>query len=218
MAFTQRGGPAITKGQRTVAGLLAVGALAIPLRVFAQPASTGVTGVCCIDDPISCIIATQAECAQQGGIYGGDGTICLLNPFGDCTCGPGAGNCTDPLGNGTPGCELLQCCGIVCLNNPTCCSFEWDAPCAFFAASETACFHAACEGNLNPCGLPNATGGCDILECCDLVCSVNPDCCDIAWDQACVDLAAVDCVALPCAGIDLSCATLTEPEACGAGR
>ncbi len=96
------------KDKRTVAGLLAVAALAIGLRVFAQPGSTSVTGVCCLDDPISCIVATQAECALQGGIYGGDNSICFLNPFGGCTCGSGAGSCTES--NGTPGCETLMCC------------------------------------------------------------------------------------------------------------
>ncbi len=77
---------------KIVAGLLALAAPAIAPRVFAQSALTGVTGVCCIDDPISCTIATQADCIQQGGIYAGDKTICFLNPFGACTCGPGAGD------------------------------------------------------------------------------------------------------------------------------
>ena len=80
---------------------MAVAALVIAPRAFAQPASTGAMGVCCIDDPISCIIATEAECALLGGIYGGDNTICFFNPFGGCNCGPGAGSCTEP--NGTPG-------------------------------------------------------------------------------------------------------------------
>ena len=52
----------MTNGMRTVACSLAVAALAIALRVIAEPASTGETGVCCIDDPISCITTTEAEC------------------------------------------------------------------------------------------------------------------------------------------------------------
>ena len=120
---------------------MAVAALAFAPRAFAQPASTGFAGVCCLDDPISCIIATEAECALQGGIYGGDNSICGMpfNPLGDCSCGPGVGSCIDPLGNGTPGYELLQCCGIVCQNNPFCCSFEWDAACAALASEFQPC-------------------------------------------------------------------------------
>ncbi len=120
------------KDKRTVAGLLAVAALAIGLRVFAQPASTSVTGVCCLDDPISCIVATHAECALQGGIYGGDNSICFLNPFGGCTCGSGAGSCTES--NGTPGCETLMCCEAVCSVDPFCCGSEWDENCATLAS------------------------------------------------------------------------------------
>ncbi len=129
--------------------LAAVSAMALAVfafapRAFAQPASIGLTGVCCITNPISCIIVTEAECAQQGGIYGGDGSTCFLNPFGDCTCGPGAGNCTDPLGNGTPGCESLLCCEPVCLNDPACCDFEWDANCADVASLFQACQPGVC--------------------------------------------------------------------------
>ncbi len=131
----------MTKAQRTVAGLLAVAALAIAPRAFApQPASTGVTGTCCIDDPISCIIVTQVECALQGGIYGGDNSGCGMfppNPFGACTCGPGAGRCTDP--NGTPGCESLVCCEAVCVVDPFCCEIEWDENCAALASQFQVC-------------------------------------------------------------------------------
>ncbi len=134
----------MTKGLRTVSGLLAVAALAIAPQAFApQPASTGLTGVCCITNPISCIITTHSECLQQGGIYGGDGSACnpLGNPFGGCTCGPGAGSCTEPLGNGTPGCEVLSCCEYVCLIDVFCCDDlgEWDDNCAAVASMFLVC-------------------------------------------------------------------------------
>ncbi len=132
----------MTKGLRTVSGLLAVAALAIAPRAFApQPASTGLTGVCCITNPISCIITTQADCVLQGGLYGGDGSACnpLGNPFGGCTCGPGAGSCTEP--NGTPGCEFLLCCEEVCSIDPFCCDDlgEWDDNCATVASMRLTC-------------------------------------------------------------------------------
>ncbi|MSR41229.1 MAG: hypothetical protein EXS10_04925 [Phycisphaerales bacterium] len=42
------------------------------------------------------------------------------------------------------------------------------------------------------CGLAHpATVGCSDLICCDIVCTVNPLCCDIGWDQACSSAAQV---------------------------
>ncbi len=388
------------------------------------------TVVCCLDTKPTgeCIAEVPWKCGQQGGVNGPPSSICFFNPFGECSCGPQSGNCTDPLGNGTKGCELVICCGVVCGIDPPCCSFEWDANCAFFAADFTACIlcqdaancqianavgnggfisqssdvnadpptahadnfvpevgglitetcwwgfyanaagddcsgafvgpdaftvtyylndpvggnpgipgavhavrvitaanldkqptarllggagfaetifnatHAAvpvnagqcywmevtnntsgeadclwfwqtapfsdgysadgpapydpldielfdmamcvgialaplndeadppnriptdcitapnvaCDAAVNSCGETSVTGGCSTPECCGRICTVDPNCCDIAWDQDCVALAATSCVALPCAGIDLSCATVTEPELCGA--
>ena len=384
------------------------------------------TGVCCIETP-ECIIEVGYKCAIQGGIYGGDGTVCLFNPFGDCSCGPAAGGCVDPdddgipNGNGTPGCELLRCCEVVCVNDPACCSFEWDLNCAQFAAGVNACtlcqppgncqiadqgghgsmltavivsdlnfphavadnfvpaanatitqvcwwgvyailgganagdcsatfagpddftvtyflnepdlgtpgfpgavhagpfvidpvvdltkletgntlpaavgpliefaytaehpavavnagqcywveikndtvlgscvwlweagppgddfsadgptysslgnhpydlatcfgvdlgdlaacvdaLPAACTPEAGVCGQANGSPGCDTPECCNLTCDLMPSCCSVEWDQACADLAALNCEAAPCGAIDISCATITEPEACG---
>ncbi len=127
---------------RTAGSTMAVAALAIAPQAFApQPASTGLTGVCCITNPISCIITTHSECLQQGGIYGGDGSACnpLGNPFGGCTCGPGAGDCL--VVHGTPGCEFLWCCEEVCSTDPFCCDDlgEWDDNCAAVASVFLVC-------------------------------------------------------------------------------
>ena len=158
----------MTNGKRTVAGLLAVAAPAIALRVIAQPASTGETGVCCIDDPISCITTTEAECVAQGGIFGTPGSGCGLfppNPFGACTCGPGAGSCTGA--NGTPGCELLKCCEPVCLSDTFCCAIEWDQNCAAFASQLQVCFpplppsRVSLQAHLNVAALGGGSSGND---------------------------------------------------------
>ena len=34
-----------------------------------------------------------------------------------------------------------------------------------------------------------AVAGCQDVTCCDVICTVNPLCCDIAWDQSCADAA-----------------------------
>ena len=49
---------------------------------------------------------------------------CTENPFG---C-PGDGPCLEP--NGTPGCEIAECCRLVCAIDPFCCMFDWDVTCA----------------------------------------------------------------------------------------
>ena len=42
------------------------------------------------------------------------------------------------------------------------------------------------------CGLSHpATTGCSDLICCDIVCTVNPLCCDLGWDQACASAAQI---------------------------
>ncbi len=39
----------------------------------------------------------------------------------------------------------------------------------------------------------NGTPGCEYLECCETVCATAPECCDVAWDAACSDLASTLC-------------------------
>lgn len=49
------------------------------------------------------------------------------------------------------------------------------------------------------CGAPGdcfrsrSTPGCQVPLCCSTVCAVDPACCDVAWDSACVDLATQGC-------------------------
>ncbi|MSR42069.1 MAG: hypothetical protein EXS10_09260 [Phycisphaerales bacterium] len=56
---------------------------------------------------------------------------------------------------------------------------------------------------INSCGLPKgtdcrvavATPGCSDAVCCDSICSGDPTCCEVAWDQACADRANCACYA-----------------------
>ncbi len=48
--------------------------------------------------------------------------------------------------------------------------------------------------NLNSCFMPHPGPGCQQLLCCGAVCEIDPFCCDVAWDQMCVDLALEICV------------------------
>ncbi len=43
------------------------------------------------------------------------------------------------------------------------------------------------------CTEANGIPGCEDTDCCSMVCVVILDCCEVAWDQACVDMASVIC-------------------------
>jgi hypothetical protein len=50
-----------------------------------------------------------------------------------------------------------------------------------------------CIGATGACDVAHATPGCSTSSCCAAVCSIQPDCCAIVWDQACVDTAIPEC-------------------------
>jgi hypothetical protein len=50
-----------------------------------------------------------------------------------------------------------------------------------------------CTGGSGSCGVPHGTPGCSDEACCEAACGLDPFCCDIAWDMACVRLAAILC-------------------------
>ncbi len=137
------------------------------LAVWLLRASVEPPGVCCISNPMSCIFVTQADCAQQGGIYGGDDTECVLNPFGACTCGPGAGDCL--VAHAAAGCQLLRCCEPVCLSDPACCSLEWDADCAGLATLFQPC-NPNCPWDCQP---PPISGSVDVPDLLALLAAWN---------------------------------------------
>jgi len=59
--------------------------------------------------------------------------------------------------------------------------------------SHTPLQFAVCGTSTESCTAAHSTGGCNLPDCCDQVCSFNPLCCDIAWDQGCVDTAVDQC-------------------------
>jgi hypothetical protein len=63
-------------------------------------------------------------------------------------------------------------------------------------AQMTATFNEAnggCLGSADSCAVVHANPGCDDPNCCTAVCAANPLCCEIAWDQGCVDAAVATC-------------------------
>jgi len=94
----------------------------------------------------SCEASDVSACVQAGTYFLGispvdplgvacDSAYTVRADCGSCAslCGPGDGDCCDPVGNGTTGCNDGSCCSLVCNVQPSCCSVEWDASCAALA-------------------------------------------------------------------------------------
>ncbi len=98
------------------------------------------SGSCCVGE--DCSEQTQAECANLGGTYGGDGTVCDADT---CSSGGGGSDCGDcDSANSGPGCSDTECRDAVCASDSFCCSIQWDASCASKALS----------GNFPECDCP----------------------------------------------------------------
>ena len=120
---------------------------------------------------------------------------------------PSAGDCRKP--HATPGCEMPDCCRLVCDANPLCCELSWDQACA--DAAIELCVGINCPA-AGACDVPHATPGCSDYACCDLVTSIDGWCTYASWDEICARLAERLCGVTPCT-IDPGVAT-DEAEPC----
>ncbi len=131
--------------------------------------------------------------------------IDVISQWGPCpnpAC-PGTGNCFDPFGNGTPGCEDVNCCNLVCATDSFCCDISWDGICSEEAAD--LCGNEACGPDAGDCTTANGSPGCDSPVCCNYICSLDSFCCNSSWDSICADEAINNCFAAACCFADLSC-------------
>jgi hypothetical protein len=132
----------------------------------------------CGMDAYCCTITWDQLCASEALQFCGD-------------CGdPDAGNCY--ADNGTPGCNDAICCQAVCTVDAYCCHVEWDSVCADQAGTYCAGPPIPCPGE-GACRTPHPNPGCSDQECCELICSIDPFCCDIEWDQVCASEAVQLC-------------------------
>lgn len=120
---------------------------------------------------------------------------------------PSGGDCRTP--HETPGCEMPECCGIVCALNPLCCEIIWDQACADAAID-------GCDGINCPavglCTEAHPTPGCSDFQCCELVSSIDGWCSWASWDELCARMATQVCGQGMCP-IDVSGA-IDEAEPC----
>jgi hypothetical protein len=126
-----------------------------------------------------CVQAAQANCA------GGEAPPLEV-------CGTTPNSCFEI---GGPGCADAACCQFVCAQDPFCCQTSWDGFCVEAAnqfCAPTQLLQSACAAADHDCDTVG-TPGCIDETCCAMVCSYAPDCCVIAWDAMCVDLALRGC-------------------------
>jgi hypothetical protein len=127
---------------------------------------------------------------DDGGIAGGDPDC------GDCGA---CGDCLTPT-PGTPFCADAICCDLVGNIRPFCTTFpggEWDELCVAIA-------HLFCDPGIGAdrcaslingsCFEEHPLPGCVDETCCNVVCAIDPFCCENEWDEGCVALAEANCV------------------------
>ncbi|MHC5007217.1 MAG: hypothetical protein ACYTGF_07670 [Planctomycetota bacterium] len=85
------------------------------------------------------------------------------------------------------------------------------------AVGGVAAMHPACPGDRDCC-VVHDTPGCDDEDCCNIVCAVDPFCCEVEWDQICVghvdELCGFGCPPVTCT-LDCPPEALDEGEPCG---
>ncbi|MCZ6850640.1 MAG: S8 family serine peptidase [Planctomycetota bacterium] len=148
----------------------------------------GLTGACCVPDLGQCVDdLTPAQCMEFGGIYQGTGTVCK-----DIDCiFPGACCVDDDCVDGVTEETCLAGGGF------------WAGPFTDCEDEDVDC-NIACGSELTGdcytvCGNGNAF--CDDEECCDLICDLDPFCCDVDndgfWDPFCAAQANFLCEPSP---------------------
>ena len=155
----------------------------------------------CRVDPLCCGSGWDALCVA--GALERCGSACGLDPAGDCF-----------VPHDLPGCRDGTCCGAVCAVDPLCCSVAWDDPCVTIAGEQRGvCVKIACgDFDAGPACEPHRNPACDNAECCKAVCLIDTYCCDVEWDQNCVD----EAVGIPSCGCSYECGDTCAGDCCRA--
>jgi hypothetical protein len=128
---------------------------------------------------------------------------CCLDSAARAQCGVNPGNCC--FAHPGRGCIEVTCCQEVCAIDPFCCATSWDALCASRAQANCGVCGVGC-GNpaAGNCCAPKTTPACADAPCCTIVCSQDPFCCDVQWDEFCAGAAEKICGACadPCGDPD----------------
>lgn len=89
-------------------------------------------------------------------------------------------------------------CGPVCGNYLLESGEECEPPDGSFCSDTCQIIEGSdiCGPGAGTCFMPNRTRGCDRVTCCDLVCTDDPYCCEVEWDEVCAEEASGRCVGL----------------------
>jgi plastocyanin len=142
-------------------------------------------------DP-GCVIYAQNVCVEScSDDYCGDDVCGADETCESCSgdCGECSTNaCCSISEDGTPGCEEPEIESCVCGMLPDCCegTSGWDGQCAGLAQSSCG---ATCDAPATDCCEGHASPGCNSEPTTAWVCDADPDCCEFAWDDGCVELA-----------------------------
>ena len=130
--------------------------------------------------------------------------VCWHGPFylhggGDADCGDcddiGCGDCFT-VTDGVPFCADMACCDLVCEIDPFCCDEfigEWDAFCVGIANIQCDDGDICASPLGGGCIDEHPTPGCSDEDCCNIVCDLETFCCEVEWDELCVNLAVENC-------------------------
>ncbi len=85
--------------------------------------------------------------------------------------------------------------GACCLPNGSCIGNQTASQCAgqggVYQGDGTSCNGVSCPGSCDGaagnCCQPNGTPGCNNTACCEAVCAADPFCCEVEWDDLCVE-------------------------------
>jgi hypothetical protein len=142
----------------------------------------------------------------------GEGTL-MFSISGDRLCAGGNHDCCV---TGTPGCNDLSCCEVVCSQDAFCCDVEWDLMCVQLADKTCAkpCPSPCSKVNPHDC-FTTGGPGCNDVRCCEAACALDPFCCDTAWDEVCVSHMILGLCDPPPCPVVCTPGALIEEERCG---
>ncbi len=127
--------------------------------------------------------------------------------------------------SGVPGCSDAACCEAVCDVDAFCCEVAWDCQCRSIGIQSFPQLCIECP-EPPPCGAPQAGDccspgppgqvGCQVPDCCEAVCAIDPFCCNVQWDNICANQALGLCQSCdgPCGFANESCCTVHDNNGC----
>ena len=132
----------------------------------------------CYIDAYCCEVMWDQICADGA-------TVLCPQEFEDCGS-PIAGSCFIP--HDSPYCDDPICCERVCMIDPACCDplDTWDEDCVLIA--EEACTQCG-DVYAGSCLSAHPAPACYNVDCCEVVCEIDPFCCIETWDGSCANIA-----------------------------